>query len=276
VVDVLAVRAQDAEQPAHLRERLAAGGLDGAERGHRRLGIAIEDAARRPGLDDHHRDRVGDDVVQFACDPHAFARHGVALALGALALELLGTGGQLRGQAGAAAHDPSQGPAGREEHDREDDVAHGLVLAERGDCEDQREHAGEATEGASALQVGADREGRHGEDDRRGGEVLGRRPGQPERDRRRSDRGEGRERGHAAPRQRRREDGPERQGRHERRVAHRRERQLELHDHAEHGRQRDVEAAGALGRHVAGSPTGRRARSSKPRGRRRSARSSPP
>ena len=56
----------------------------------RGVGVAVEHAARRAGLHDHDRDRVRDDVVQLARDPHALARHGVALALGALALELLG------------------------------------------------------------------------------------------------------------------------------------------------------------------------------------------
>ena len=61
-----------------------------AQRADRGVGVAVEHAARRAGLHDHDRDRVRDDVVQLARDPHALARHRVALALAALALELLG------------------------------------------------------------------------------------------------------------------------------------------------------------------------------------------
>ena len=115
VLGVLAVGAQDAQQPAHLGQRLAARGLDGAQRADRGLGVAVEHAPRRAGLDDHHRDRVRDDVVQLARDPHALARHRVALALGPLALELLGARGELGGQARAAARDAAQGPAADED-----------------------------------------------------------------------------------------------------------------------------------------------------------------
>ena len=48
VVGVLAVGAQDAEQTAHLGQRLAAGGLDRSQRADRGVGSAVEHAARPP------------------------------------------------------------------------------------------------------------------------------------------------------------------------------------------------------------------------------------
>ena len=72
------------------------------------------------------------------------------------------------------------------------------------------------------------------------------------------------------------QDRAQQQRRHERRFAHGRERHLELDEHAEGRRQREVEAPRPREPHVAGSSMGSRARSSKPAGRRRSARSSPP
>ena len=224
VVGVLAVGAQDAEQAAHLGQRLAAGGLDRAQRADRGVGVAVEHAARRAGLHDHDRDRVRDDVVQLARDPHALARHRVALALGALALELLGARPQLGGQVRAAAAEAPQRPAAREEHDGEDDVAHRLVGAERRDDDDQHAHADEAGLRAAAGQVRADREGQDGDEDRGGGEVLGRRVRERERDGHGADRGQRRQRRGAAPRHRRGQDRAQQQGGHERRLAHRGER----------------------------------------------------
>ena len=67
----LAVGAQHPEEPAHLGQRLAGGGLDGGEV----LGLArvvgAEAAPYGLGLDGHHADRVGHDVVQLAGDPGA-------------------------------------------------------------------------------------------------------------------------------------------------------------------------------------------------------------
>jgi hypothetical protein len=274
VVGVLPVGTQDAEQAAHLGQRLAAGGLDRAEHADRGVGVAVEHAARRAGLHDHDRDRVRDDVVQLARDTDALARHRVAL--GALAVELLGARPQLGGQVRAAAAEAPQRPAAREEHDGEDDVAHRLVGTERRDDDDQRAHADEAGLGAAAGQVRADREGLDSHEDRGGDEALGRRVPERERDGHGGDRGQRRQRRGAAPGHRRGQDRAQQQGGHERRIAHRAERQLDLDDHTQRRGQGEVGASRARDRHVAGSPTGSRARSSKPRGRRRPARSSPP
>jgi hypothetical protein len=276
VVGVLAVGAQDAEQAAHLGQRLAAGRLDRAQRADRGVRVAVEHAARGPGLHDHDRDRMRDDVVQLAGDPYALARHRVALTLGALALELLGARPQLGGQARAAAAEAPQSPAAPEEHDGEDDVADRLVGPERSDHDHHHAHAGEAGLRAAARQVRADGEGQDGDEDRGRGEVLGRRVGEREGQGHRADRGQRRERRRAAPGHRRGQDGAQQQRGHERRRALGADDQLDLDDHAERGRQGEIGAARARDRHAAGSPTGRRARSSKPRGRRRPALSSPP
>ena len=174
VVGVLAVGAQDAEQAAHLGQRLAAGGLDRAQRADRGVGVAVEHAARRAGLHDHDRDRVRDDVVQLARDPHALARHGVALALGALALELLGARPQLGGQARAAAADAAQRPAARRRARRGRSTS---PTARWGPSAvtttTSAQHAGESGLRAAAGQVRADREGEDRDEDRGRGEVLG-------------------------------------------------------------------------------------------------------
>ena len=58
------------------------------------LGLPCHDAPRGAGLDAHHADVVGDDVVQLARDPYALLEHRPAGVLLALALEL----GRLRGE----------------------------------------------------------------------------------------------------------------------------------------------------------------------------------
>ena len=83
------IAAQDAEQPADLGERLAAGRLDRFERRPCGLGLAVEHPAPRRGLDDHDADAVGDDVVQLARDPCPLLRHRAPGLLFALPLELI-------------------------------------------------------------------------------------------------------------------------------------------------------------------------------------------
>ena len=64
----------------------------------------------RARLDHHHREVVGDDVVQLAGDPRALAAHrelGDRLLLG---LELAVALGELGDQLAARAHDPPGGP----------------------------------------------------------------------------------------------------------------------------------------------------------------------
>ena len=83
------VVAEHAEQAAHLGQCTAPGVLDGLEHLARR-GIRVpEHAPLRTRLHDHHRDVVGDHIVQLACDPRPFLDNGltgghVALALGDL------------------------------------------------------------------------------------------------------------------------------------------------------------------------------------------------
>ena len=218
-----------------------------------------------------------DDVVQLAGDPHALARHRVALALGALALELLGARPQLGGQVRAAAAEAPQRPAAREEHDGEDDVADRLVGAERRDDDDQRAHADESGLRAAAGQVRADREGQDGDEDRGGGEVLGRRVRERERDGHGADRAPASPSGavlrqaiaavRTAPSSRAGTSGVSRT---EVSIS---STSMTTPSAAAQG---EVDAPRPRDAHAAGSPTGRRARSSKPRGRRRPARSSPP
>ena len=65
----LAVGPEDADGPAHLAQRVAARRLDLARRLGRGVRVALDQAAGGAGLDDHHADAVGDDVVHLAGDP---------------------------------------------------------------------------------------------------------------------------------------------------------------------------------------------------------------
>ena len=89
---LLIAGAQHAEQPPQLGQRLAAAGLDGAERPAGVAGVAQQ---LRPGLGlhDHHRHGVRDHVVQLPGDPGALLDHGlvsgqVAFPLGQLSTSL--------------------------------------------------------------------------------------------------------------------------------------------------------------------------------------------
>ena len=81
---------QDADEPAHLGERLAAGLLDDLERLTFLFLIGLEAAADGACLDGHHAHAVADDVVQLARDPRALlGNRGDGLGF-PLALELIG------------------------------------------------------------------------------------------------------------------------------------------------------------------------------------------
>ena len=84
------VGAEDAEQPAHLGQRLAARGRDRVEHGRRRV-RRIDAASQRPGLHDHQTDVVGDHVVQLARDAGALVDRGLGGELLALLLGALGS-----------------------------------------------------------------------------------------------------------------------------------------------------------------------------------------
>ena len=117
------VGVQHAEQRAHLGERLAPGALDQLGGGDRARRVALEDPPRAAGLDDHHRDRVRDDVVHLARDPAALVGDR-ALGL-RLALLVRAHGGlvQLGGEPRAAADGAAGEQEQRAERRREEDVA---------------------------------------------------------------------------------------------------------------------------------------------------------
>ena len=68
--------AQDADQSAHLGQRLAAGLLDDLERLSLLLLIRVQPSPHRARLDGHHAHAVPDDVVQLARDPGALLGDG--------------------------------------------------------------------------------------------------------------------------------------------------------------------------------------------------------
>jgi hypothetical protein len=91
----LPVGTEHPEQSPHLGECLACRRLDRGEIGGL-LGMrGTEPAAYGLGLDGHHADRVGHDVVQLAGDPGPLGRGGQRGPQHALALQLLGSGDRL-------------------------------------------------------------------------------------------------------------------------------------------------------------------------------------
>ena len=105
---VLVVLAQDAEQAAHLGQRLAAGARRGAHRVLGALRVVLDRIAGTVGQRDHHRHVVGDDVVHLARDPCPLRGGGQPALLVALALEPIGAllqrGHERAAIAGARAH----------------------------------------------------------------------------------------------------------------------------------------------------------------------------
>ena len=75
----LRVLAEDAEQPAHLRQRVARGLADRLEVRAALLRQALDRQAGALGLDGDRRDVVSDDVVQVAGDACALAHRGLVL-----------------------------------------------------------------------------------------------------------------------------------------------------------------------------------------------------
>src|SRR5919201_4775307 len=115
--------AEDADHPAHLRERLAAGLLDDQQGLTLLLLVRPEQPPRRRSLHGHHADAVADDVVQLAGDPRALVRHCQTSPFLALAL---GPGRPLprlvRLVELAAEREPDR-PGDGEDEAREDEVA---------------------------------------------------------------------------------------------------------------------------------------------------------
>ena len=83
--------AEDADQPSHLGERLAACLLDDLERLALALLLRLEQPAHTSRLHGHHADAVADDVVELARDPRTLLGHRCARLLLACPLESLGT-----------------------------------------------------------------------------------------------------------------------------------------------------------------------------------------
>jgi hypothetical protein len=163
--------AEHPEQAAHLGERGAAGLLDGQQRLALALLLGRQQPPDGPGLDGHHRDAVGDDVVQLARDPLPLLRDR-PLRLG-LAVEL-GARRPLprrpRVLERAADHVPAE-PDGREERARAGegrDEGLGLVGVRR----DHRQRADDDRQALVRLHVGQEPEQERA---REGGDEPGQR-----------------------------------------------------------------------------------------------------
>ena len=173
---------EDADQPAHLDQAIAARLLDAGDGGLRRLWVTVDHRAGRPGLHDHDAHRMGDRVVEFPGDAGALGHHGVVCRPFAIAGEaaaaVVGDTAeqhrQARRERGADQHfDPvrirvREQEARHRSHDRD---GHDRTLEplpvdvrrsrERGDHERERE-IGTGLPGGERRGGGAD-EGQHGD-----------------------------------------------------------------------------------------------------------------
>ena len=170
--------------------------------------------ARRAGLHDHDGDRVRDDVVQLARDPHALARHRVALALASRSRSSC----SVRAVSSAVSRarpraEAPQGPAAARRGRRARRCRRPRGdRSWRRDDDDQREDAREPGLRAPPRQVRADREAQDRDEDRRRRQVLRRGLRARARSRRRPSTGEHPERRGAAPGQRRAQARAQQQG----------------------------------------------------------------
>src|SRR5215472_16922121 len=69
---------EKSDQAPHLRESLATGALDRNQRVAFALLSGREQTSHRAGLNRHHRNRMGNDVVQLPSDPPALFDDGAA------------------------------------------------------------------------------------------------------------------------------------------------------------------------------------------------------
>jgi hypothetical protein len=162
-----ALGAEHSEEAAHLRERLAGGGLHGGDVfGFARV-LGPEPAAYCLGLDGHHADGVGHDVVQLAGDPGALLRAGACrLELG-LPLDLGGASEGGLGAGGALAEQGADRPRPDEEHESRREVA-GLEGVDDREDQERHDHQAEAQIAARRRGLVAD-----GEADQHDGEQCG-------------------------------------------------------------------------------------------------------
>jgi hypothetical protein len=153
--ELVVVAAQHAEQPSHLGHRRAAGVLDRLQHGARLRPLVTDRAPFAARLHHHHRDVVGDDVVELASDPRPLFGDGELGVLLALVLELDRAGGERAGELLAAAYDHRRTP------DREQDAADEHRVADDvlavGDRHRQRHRADQAAAdpSVSAARIGA-------------------------------------------------------------------------------------------------------------------------
>ena len=90
------VGAQDVQQAPQLGHRLAAGVLDRGERREGAVGVGVQRAVRGLDEDEHHRDVMRDNVVQLACDAHAFRELRRTLLRGGHPQDAIAAGGACR------------------------------------------------------------------------------------------------------------------------------------------------------------------------------------
>ncbi len=150
--------AEQAEQPAQLHQRLAAGGLDRAEQVARGPFLAVEHALDCLRLDDHDAHAVGDHVVELACDACALlGGRGPRLFL-ALLFEPAGAVAEQRDLAPVPPH---LAPDQEREHERQPCPRARAVCLEDArrdvDPRERRKHRASADEPAPIRAVRADR-----------------------------------------------------------------------------------------------------------------------
>ena len=139
-------------------------------------GWRCHDGAGGAGLDAHHADVVGDDVVQFAGDADTLGEHGLAGVLLPFCLQLDGPIGQFRPALAQRPDDRAEAPGQDEQHG---------VVGEQEGLQQRADVAGRRNNEQHTCELGDDRadtDGQHGRTERAfamgGGAVDGQRHGE--------------------------------------------------------------------------------------------------
>src|SRR5437588_1521155 len=149
---------ENADEAAHLRERLAPGLL------HDEQGLALplllgkEEAPRSGGLHGHDADAVADHVVELARDPRALLGDRHARVLLACAFEPIGSLRRLGDLLAPRRQEVPGGPHGGEQDERPDEVSGPLVRQLGRDEHDNRDRDPQARERLATLRDRSERE----------------------------------------------------------------------------------------------------------------------
>ena len=125
----LVLLAEEADEPAHLGERLASGLFDRLERLPLALLVRVQEPPHGSGLHGHDADGMGDHVVQLAGDTSALLLHGPIGSEALLALQSTSPLAHLARVLCSPVDDESRQPRGSDEEADEEVVAGAAVEA---------------------------------------------------------------------------------------------------------------------------------------------------